>query len=264
MKHTLALFKAYLEVGDVESATELYEDEIKDPTIFDEINIGRCSMACYLMLAQSGEEGVKKALNIYYNQGFSGNGPAAREARATIAGLIINVLCRIKGNLKKAAKIFDSQKFQEETENFLHLRARAALSLAETYVIKGQIQKARELYETGIFGVSALDDLPLRLMIMGSLVKDSCNDGNLDFARKLFEEIPITLPFSFKKMAIYRVMASINLNQAYLKAENKEGIEFMRKCFINFNKNELKLLYDFGKKGLIKLNKIFDAEDKGL
>jgi tetratricopeptide (TPR) repeat protein len=256
---SFGLFKTYLRVGDVSSALEYYLDELENELPFDEGNFLRCTMACHLMLAESGEKGLNLALRIYHGCRFVGDGPYAKEARATVSGLMVRILSSRGSTLKKAHEVFSSDRFFRDTEGFQEVRAKGALGLADAFVRKGSFGKAKKLYETGLFAAAALDDLPLKLRVMGRLVKDSCLRGNLDFARKLFEDFPVTLPATLKKMAAHRVMASITLNRAYRDAGNKEGIEFMRDCFANFDKNELRLLRGFEKQGLIELRNVFPA-----
>jgi tetratricopeptide (TPR) repeat protein len=246
LNHSIGLFRAYLKVGDLERASEFFENLKKEPISFDELNLGLGFMASQLMLAQRGDDGLKTALKIYHNEKFPGEGPCARETRAFIDGLMITVLSSA-GKIKKADAIFYSPKFQDNTESFQDIRADSALKLAEAHALKGDFKKARELYDAGAFAVGALVELPRKLLLMSSLINYSIRMGELDYARKLFEDFPSALPPSLKELASHRVSASFVLHAAYLAAENEEGMEYMRDCFGRFDKNELRYLRNLGK-----------------
>ncbi|MDR2354240.1 MAG: hypothetical protein LBF22_14000 [Deltaproteobacteria bacterium] len=237
----VSLFNVYLKNKQIDMAEYLFFDESTRFKDYDELQMGRATMAISLLIYHSQQDNIHKARQVLDCAVFPGDGPGALEARESLLGFMIH-LYAIKGYLKKAAQLL--QKFNESavSENHKEIRARAALSLAEAYIQKGQCSQVQELYFQGSLTTNALQTLPARIMVICSLITNFCQEGNLDGARELYDQIPLVLN---KKPAIYRVKAAMDLYKAYIASKNKEGIEYMQKCFAHFSRWEKTLLNSF-------------------
>jgi hypothetical protein len=235
---TMGLFNACLKAGELDRAKEVFRTEALELPPSDDLQEGRASMAGAMMAAMASRGDLDGARSVYDALEFPGDGPRARHARAYLSGMMASLLSEA-GQPAKAARLVRSTRFKEDCRGYPHVAARSSLELAESFVRKGSLDEARDICESGALELGARDAASGKAMATSSAIARLCLDGNLDEARRLFEELPEGR--RSRKSALYRVMASMSLRNAYSETGNAEGLEFIRRCVERFSTLEASL-----------------------
>lgn len=234
----MGLFNACLKSGELESAKEVFRKEALEMPPADAIQEGRASMAGALMAALAARGDLDGARSVYDAVEFPGDGPKARQARAYLSGMMASLLSE-GGQPGKASRLVRSPRFAEDCRGYPQVAARSSLELAESFLRKGSFDEARDICQSGALELGGRDVGSGKAMVMSSAISRLCLDGKLDEARRLFEELPEGR--RSRKSAIYRVMASMSLRDAYSESGNAEGLEFIRRCVEGFSALEARL-----------------------
>jgi hypothetical protein len=234
----LRLVNVCLRDGDVERAREIFRREALELPPLDHLQEGRASMAAALITALAARGDLDGARSVYDAVTFPGDGPKARHSRCSLEDTTIRVFAAA-GQPARAARILKSPRFREACGSFPLKAARSALELAESFVRTGSLGEARAICESGVIEQGGNDGLTGRAMVTCSAITRLCLDGELETARRLFEELPQAS--RSRRSALYRVMASMSLREAYAETGNAEGLEFIARCVEGFNSLEAKL-----------------------
>jgi hypothetical protein len=232
------LLGACVKGGDLERAKEVFRVEALEMPPLDSLQEGRASMAGSMMSAMADRGDLDGARSVYDALEFPGDGPMAKQARSYLSGLMAKLLS-VGGQPGKAARLLKSPRFRHDCQGFPLVSAKSSLELAEAYVRKGRLGEARDICESGDLELGAEGGVSGKAMAASSTINRLCLDGDIAAARQLFEKFPEGR--RSRKSALYKVMASMSLRDAYCESGNAEGMEFICRCVKGFSALEAAL-----------------------
>jgi hypothetical protein len=188
---------------------------------------------------------------------------AERQEARPLAGMI--ALCVSSGAMERALGLYHSKEFAKACSGRPEVRARAAVSLGLGLIAQGGFAELRCLYESGVYRGAAGDDLSETAFILLHLVNQACLDGDLERAWGVFGDLPSAE--RHERTAVYSLASAFILNEAYLKARDREGVERMAVFFASLTSLEMRMLkawrYKLQDRYLDKLKSFQEGEPGG-
>ncbi|MDR2338711.1 MAG: hypothetical protein LBF40_01025 [Deltaproteobacteria bacterium] len=164
------------------------------------------------------------------------------------------------GHTKMALGLYLSRGFQEATEEALFERASVAVTLGLGLIREGDYPALKRINQTGAYEHAEEGLKTGAALVSLHLITHHCDMGELESAREVFDKLPAAEGAgSPERVGIHTISSAIILNDAYIRAQHREGVGRMARFFASLSPLEVRLLKSYR----LKLQERLDALGNG-